>query len=559
VLRGVDVVVTPAELKGDAAASLGLGVGDRLTDAALSSALERMLEHLAAQGFLDARIMDAAREPTEDPDGVRLRVVVDAGPLFTIASLSVTGAAALDSAEAARTLDVRPGDPFDMREVEEGINRLLQRYQGLGFPLASVVVDSLQVRREQGGATVALALRVREGARPALSRVDVEGLDVTSEEVVRKTARVDSRERFTGATAAAVKRRLEKLEIFDAVSDGEAYLTADTSIGLRYRVRERSPVRFDGILGYAPAGGSAAGGSTVTGLVDVRLVNLFGTARRLGVRWYRPGYATQEISVHYVEPWVASLPLQGTAEVVQRKQDTSYVRWEFSVQGEMDVSDAVGFSATLSRTSIVPTEAGRRWFEASRLVLGGAAVRVDTRDNRRVPRSGVFYRTSYEAGSKAIDAGVGGVARREQSTRITADLECAVELWPRHVLTFAAHGREFRSSTQDPGNFFRLGGATTLRGYREDQFAGTRVGWGGVEYRLLTSPFSYLCVFLDGGYVRTPTLPGVGLAASELTRVGYGVGSLLETRIGMLGISLALGEGDTYRTAKFHLRLVNDF
>lgn len=99
----------------------------------------------------------------------------------------------------------------------------------------------------------------------------------------------------------------------------------------------------------------------------------------------------------------------------------------------------------------------------------------------------------------------------------------------------------------------------TLRGYREAQFLGSRMVWLNTEYRFLLGGRSYAYGFFDLGYTSTPDRSEAGLTKSELTRTGYGVGARVDTRVGMIGVSLGFGEGDTFRTAKLHLRLVNEF
>jgi outer membrane protein insertion porin family len=111
----------------------------------------------------------------------------------------------------------------------------------------------------------------------------------------------------------------------------------------------------------------------------------------------------------------------------------------------------------------------------------------------------------------------------------------------------------------EASDLFRLGGANTLRGYREGQFLGSRIAWTNLEYRFLADQRSYFFGFVDGGYVLTPDRPEVGLIRQELKKVGYGVGIRLDTPLGLIGVSLAFGEGDTFSTSKLHIRLANEF
>jgi hypothetical protein len=59
--------------------------------------------------------------------------------------------------------------------------------------------------------------------------------------------------------------------------------------------------------------------------------------------------------------------------------------------------------------------------------------------------------------------------------------------------------------------------------------------------------------------VLTPDRPEVGLVKEEMNRIGYGAGLRIDTPLGLIGVSLAFGKGDTFGTAKLHIRLANEF
>ncbi len=183
----------------------------------------------------------------------------------------------------------------------------------------------------------------------------------------------------------------------------------------------------------------------------------------------------------------------------------------------------------------------------------GIIISYDTRNSPVTPTSGVLYETGYEFGRKSI-AGTSSETRR-----LTFELEVYYSPGTRQVLAGFVHGRGFSSPLMGQSDLFRLGGATTLRGYRENQFQGSRIGWATLEYRLLTGGSSYFYAFVDGGYIAVPDRPLAALSPMELTRIGYGAGTRTATALGLITVGLAFGEGDTFRTAKLHVRLSNEF
>ncbi len=99
-----------------------------------------------------------------------------------------------------------------------------------------------------------------------------------------------------------------------------------------------------------------------------------------------------------------------------------------------------------------------------------------------------------------------------------------------------------------------LGGARSLRGYREEQFRGTRVALGSVEYRYLLGRRSRAIAFVDAGYWYRD-----GSNVAKDTNLGYGIGLRGDTRLGTISIDYGLGEGDDLLDGKLHVGLIREF
>jgi outer membrane protein insertion porin family len=47
--------------------------------------------------------------------------------------------------------------------------------------------------------------------------------------------------------------------------------------------------------------------------------------------------------------------------------------------------------------------------------------------------------------------------------------------------------------------------------------------------------------------------------AADGFKTGYGIGIQVETGLGVMGVSFALGEGDSFSNGKIHFGLINEF
>jgi outer membrane protein insertion porin family len=104
-----------------------------------------------------------------------------------------------------------------------------------------------------------------------------------------------------------------------------------------------------------------------------------------------------------------------------------------------------------------------------------------------------------------------------------------------------------------------LGGTRTVRGYREEQFLASRTAWANLEYRLMLTQRSYAFVFSDGGYYLREADPERGIVKNEDIILGYGIGITVETAIGLLGVSFALAQGNSFSEGKIHFGVINEF
>ncbi|MEX0602364.1 MAG: BamA/TamA family outer membrane protein, partial [Bacteroidota bacterium] len=298
----------------------------------------------------------------------------------------------------------------------------------------------------------------------------------------------------------------------------------------------------------------------VVGLVDLRFRNLFGTGRRLGARWYRENRSTQELQLRYGEPWVFSLPLGIEAGLFQRQQDSTYVQRRIDGIASAEISESFSVGIVAEIRTVFPGERTTALISESREITFGGTIRYDTRDDPVTPTGGILYSTSVETGSrKILRPAAGGEGSSVATQRTTFDFEVYLSPLSRQVILTRLHARDYRSPSMELSDLFRFGGTATLRGYREGQFLGSRIIWTGVEYRLLVGQRSYAAAYTDFGYMVIPDRPEAGLVRLEQTRIGYGIGIRVDTGVGLLGVGLALGEGDTFGTAKLHFRLVNEF
>jgi outer membrane protein assembly factor BamA len=511
----------------------------------LNRALTAILTAYRDLGHLRAAI--TAVEVIEAADGVRLRFVIDEGPAVLLGAVDIVGNDLHSDAEIRELLGLREGQPFVAAAFQEGVERLLLRYENEGRPFANV-----EPRNLVWGDQVRFTVAVHEGSPVQVDAVRVKGNRVTREEVVKRISGLEPGQPFVQARLATAEARLRRSGLFAQVEPVELAQGVDrTRHELLVRVREGRTNTVNGAVGY---GGPEQG---MTGLFDLALGNLAGTARRASARWEGRGRGVALYQLRYSEPWILGSPVTGHVGVWRGIQDTLYTRTSFSVAGEVELMRELRLTAGWERETTVQSAGSVRGTERNALLAG---VAWDTRDSRLNPTRGLRVAGDVRLARKVLHPRAPEEADTQAgATLASGEIERAQPIGRRWVAIARARGAGIISE-EDVIPFYELyplGGALSLRGYREEHFRGSSTVLVQFEQRfLLDTDGSRLVGFVDVGQVSTS---GTALAVpGEPTRhvmIGYGAGLRVATRIGLVGLDYGLGEGDGPLDGKLHFGL----
>lgn len=496
--------------------------------------------------------------------GLLVSVEIDEGPDARLAAVRLTGIDEADRVEIRRGVEFGPGDVLSLAALEDDIHSILDWYAARGHPFAAVAPGILVAREGEGSilepSTLELStlepstlgrptleLSIDENLATRFGEVYLYGNDLTRDDVIVRETGIIEGAIYDARIVDAVSRRLEWLRIFSDVAEPVVFVdpvTGSASVGIV--VSERPVNSISGLLGYAP---DPDGRGEFTGLVDMRLGNIAGTGRKASASWERLQSRHERITFRYEEPWLFGAPVNAGVRGEQAIRDTLYT----TMEADLFVSAHFG-----PRTTIT-------WSVGSERYIPGGAGESTTEG----------YRTAVEAEYDLLDDALnpsrgarvgGGLEYRDQEVRDsggryrtgTLVIDCGLVIPTREaqaiLLRIELTGM---ASTQDEIPFHEqitLGGANSLRGYREEQFRGSRVALGTVEYRFLLGRMSRAIVFVDAGYFyrQSPSF-------AKGTKLGYGIGLRGETGLGIIAIDYGLGEGDSLLDGKLHVGLIREF
>lgn len=544
---GESLAAAPPDSLAALLAAVGAVVADDRTAAApLVPPGEQVRDRWRDRGHLACRV-----RLESGADGPVL--TVDPGPRYRVGAVTLepTGDADLDR-RLQRHLPAA-GEPCTA-ELWHGVVRALLRAAGdAGRPFARWRL--LQATPDPATALVDVRAAVATGDVAVLDRVDSSLDTPRARRFLARASGLRSGRPFRQRDLILARSRLQARGLWRDVRPPVVWVQNADTVGVHWPVTPHPrPNRFAAVLGLSR---DEEERTRLSGQVELELGNIAGTGRRLAVDWSDDGADRAHLGLSWLEPLALGTPLDLQGLLDQEVLADVHTRFRLDGRVRLPVAGAWGLELGVGRDrSTYPAGA---WSRSSRRRTRAA---VDHRrlDPLRSGWAGVFAVESARraAETRPVDGETASSLQEERQTLIRLQLDA--ELWLGRVWSVGLRGfyagvnadaRDLPLSEQE-----RLGGARTLRGYREDQFPGDQVGSAQFELRLGRPGRSRLYTFLDLGYVRRAAADG---STTVVRPRGYGVG--IETAGPGGDVSLAVGFPDSFGLdeAKLHVSLLRAF
>ena len=225
-------------------------------------------------------------------------------------------------------------------------------------------------------------------------------------------------------------------------------------------------------------------------------------------------------------------------EFEQGLQDSSYIKRRFSFGGRYRLNGSLTLDLSLGTERVIADDVGRERFGLvnSSSTFYSAGVEYVNMDNRLNPASGIYYSTHLTEMTR--DPAGSDSSVRDRKVNAVGEFALPVPGLSETVFFLRAAWNQTTSSKGEVPRTeqWYLGGASSLRGYREKQFLAGTVSWYNAEIRYLLGRDSRVFLFHDGGFYYNK-------GGNVRQRYGYGFGFRVRSRVGLIGFDIGLGQG----------------
>ncbi len=498
--------------------------GVAVDSALLRKDVHRILKGYQARGFWQVAVAFPRIAMRGDDATVAFAVVE--GARTRVASVEVRGDLVFDQSDVLMAFGLARGMVLLDSDLDQRLGRLLRFYEDRGYPFCALRPD---VQFEGDGASVQVV--VSPGPLVHVDMVRFEGNQTTREDVLLRHISFVAGEMYDQRRVDAFVRQLQNLPFIDRVYTPELVSTGD-EMALVIDLEESRHTRIEGVLGM----GSGQG---LTGEIALDVLNFSGGGREGYALWSRQGVGLSNLRVSYREPYILSSPISGwgAVEMVARM---GYVTHKFGGGADVSLGEGTRFFGGVAHRRVLPDSAGLGFYEAERVWSLESGVRFDRRGH------------SMNGWQAEIRGEMGEVSGGIRRVRWEVDGQVFLPVGRQSVI--AGRARAFwvgqKGDVPQTASIW-LGGAQSLRGYREEMFWGTNAGWVNVEWRWLLGPKARLFAFVDAGRIE-----GAGMRSWP---VSYGVGLLANGRMGAVGIDYGLPRGESLGQGMVHVRMVSAF
>ncbi|WP_408014404.1 BamA/OMP85 family outer membrane protein [Selenomonas montiformis] len=467
------------------------------------------------------------------PEGVVITYHVLENPVLT--SIRIDGNTVEKDEVLYGLVTVKKGEILNSRTLQQNVQAIQDQYRKDGYILAKITDMNID---RQGN----LVLRVNEGI---LEGYKVKGNTKTKERVILREMRQKPGQPFNSKLARRSMQRVYNLGFFEDVNIKLNPGVDPNAVVVELDVKEKRTGSFGIGAGYSSEDG-------VIGMVSLGDTNFRGTGDAISVTYETSGddEDAHGYSISYRHPWIDQKETVGTVRIYNR----TYEYDDYDTDGDLKETYMRKYSGgelTLGRpvseysTNYVTlrnrkdqyvrhvddgwyaSRKGTAWerdnFGTTRSVTLEHV--TDTRDNIYNPTTG---------GRISLSGEVAGLGGDFDFQKMTIEDQRYHKVGHAQVLALRAqygigHGHisEF--------NQYKVGGQSSLRGYREDQFRGNRMALATLEYRFPIVSKVQGALFTDWGGAWND-----GVTPKDI-KGSVGVGLALNTPLGPLRLDYGRG------------------
>ena len=458
--------------------------------------------------------------------------------------------------------------------------KVIQSCENIGYPFAEMQLDSFT--HDKGAISAKVYLQKHELFH--YDTLQILGKTKVKRIFLRNYLGIRPGRVYNEGTVRRITQRLNELQ-FAEVLKPHTVEFRDEKARVNVFLKDKKASQFDLLIGLLP--GSSGQSVLITADVKIHLFSPFGVGEELYLQWQKLQPNTQTLNVKVVYPFIVGLPLGLNVTFDLFKKDTAYLDLvgDYGIQYQLLGSNYLKASYRQKITIILAPDTDYVKINRSlppnldistnEFALELFLQRLNYRFN---PVSGYILQASIAAGARTIKKNNSILSLYDyqenktfsylyDTTKLTTfqmHLSLMIDkFWKinnRQTIRTMLEAKYFFADRVLDNEKYRIGGVNLLRGFDDRSIYTPYYAVANLEYRFLISKNSYFFAFFNAALVKE--YRSFKYRPFDFP-YGFGAGTAFETKIGLFGLSYALGtqldNPITFKSGKIHFGYVNYF
>ncbi len=466
--------------------------------------------------------------------------------------------------------------------IDKQLQEQLRQLENNGYPFAKVSTDSVLLT----DTSLTLQYAVEKGRFITIDSFINHGSSKITKGFIQNYIGIKSGKPYSESRIREIDKLLQKLP-YATVRQPSSILFREEKADIHLYLDKRKVNSFDFLVGFLP--GSNNGKILITGEVRVHLQNAFRRGEEVFLQWQRLQPKSQMLDIRFNYPYLLNAPLGVNFTFKLDKRDSSSLdlAWQLGLPYMTKSNNYIKGFYKYFQTIILAADTtfaklNKRLPNNLDAVNNqyGIQAYYESLDYLFNPRKGFELKITGSAGVKKIrpnnqittlsdpfspEFNYAGLYDSIQKKSVKGDVFWMGNYYlpmgkkQRHIFRFGLNGGAVFNRDLLRNELIRIGGNKLLRGFDEQSIFASAYQIGTLEYRMIVQRNSYFFVFLDAAYVRQK----FDRKITQDFPFGVGAGITFETKIGIFGLTYALGQQKyqkmDFRNSKLHFGYVAVF
>ena len=289
--------------------------------------VERIRDLYFNNGYIKVVIGEPAIRLTEDKKGMTITIPVSEGDQYRVSSISLSGNKVFSDDVIRKRISMAPEKPFSKGTLRKDILSISELYSENGYALITVTPDLVP---DESNKLVQVALKIDEGEKYRIGRIEIAGNTKTRDKVIRREVRLDEGDVFNSALLKRSYERINNLNFFETVELVPKPHPEEKLVDVDIKVKERP-------TGFFSIGGGYSSVEKFIAMIELTQGNLFGRGQFIKLRAELGGRTTY-YDITFRDPWFLDKPLSFSTNVYKISKE--YPDYD---------KDATGFGISLGK------------------------------------------------------------------------------------------------------------------------------------------------------------------------------------------------------------------